>query len=190
MGADSKSCLSFSRWAERSFVSGPLWGRSPSGKGTGTNFGGGAGGFFGAGFTDLVAFTDLTAFRCLPRTLLVRVRRRDEVGLLFDLLLDLDLDRLAATRAFDFFNSRLLPKLTSVQMAGTLGTGIVNVNHLDFRVEIKRGGPLLSVANPCCLDATKGYVGLTTRCRGVDVGNSRFDGIYESKHPRDVAREQ
>ena len=190
MGADSKSCLSFSRWADRSFVSGPLWGRNPSGKGTGTSFGGGAGGILGAGFTGLTtftAFTDLTALRCFPRSLLVRVRRRVEVDLDFDLL---DLDRLAATRALDFFNSLLLPKPTSVQVAGTLGTGIVNVDHFDFRVEVESGGPLLSVANSGCLDASEGYLGLTTGRRGVDVGDSRFDGIYESKHLRDVAREQ
>src|SRR3990172_8906393 len=173
MGADSNSCLSFSRWADRSLVSGPLWGRSPSGKGTGTSFGGG-GGLLGAGFTGL------TTLRCLGRTLLVGVRRRAEADLFFVLLLDLD--RLDATRAFVFLNTRLLPNPTSVQVAGTLGTGIVNVDHLDFRIEVKSGGSLLSIADSSGLDASERYLCLTTGSRGVDVGDSCLNGIHEPEH--------
>ena len=179
MGAPSKSCLSFSRWADLSFDSGAFWGRNPSGKGTGTSFGGGAGALLGA------LFTAWTAFKCLGRTTLVRVRRRAVADLVFDLdpvrLDALVLDRLDAIRGFGFFNSLLLPNPTSIQMTGTLGTGIVNVNHLDLGIEIKSGGTLLSVADSSSLDTAKRHLGLATGGGRIDVGDTRFDCIYETE---------
>jgi hypothetical protein len=65
MGADSKSCLSFSRCADLSFISWPFCGLKPPGKGTGTSLGG-----------EPVELLEAVVFWCLVLSALDRDRLR------------------------------------------------------------------------------------------------------------------
>ena len=92
MGADSNKCLSFSRCADRSFISWPFCGRAPPGNGTVTSFG------VGPPPLEAAAFFVLSA--------LARVRRIGVALALSDFELRLDSSRLLLVL---FFASRLVP---------------------------------------------------------------------------------
>ena len=49
-----------------------------------------------------------------------------------------------------------------VEIAFAFATGVIDVDHLQLRVEVERGGTLFAIADACAFRAAKGNVRLTT----------------------------
>src|SRR6185312_4041927 len=71
-------------------------------------------------------------------------------------------------------------QLSSVKIALALATGVVDVDHLQLRVEVERGRTLFPIPDAGAFRAAKRNMRFAAGCGGIDVRHACFDFVDET----------